>query len=209
MSNDDYPSWFRRWFRQRRRPLFSPFFRGGLFDDFDETMREMDVLMEDLMKDFETKVPKNLIRERELPDGGVVKEMGPFVYGYSFSVGPDGKPQFREFGNIKPVRGLGTAKPTLDVQGEREPLVDVIPSDGEVKVIAELPGVEKTDIKLNVDEDGLSISVDTESRKFRKHLDLPAKVDPDSAKASYKNGVLEVVLKTQKERPKGKSVGVE
>jgi len=28
--------------------------------------------------------------------------MGPFVYGYSFSMGPDGKPVIREFGNVKP-----------------------------------------------------------------------------------------------------------
>lgn len=195
--------------RRRGRPSFFPFFRGGFFEDFDETMREMDALMEDMVKDFETKVPQNLIRERKLPDGGVVKEMGPFVYGYSFSVGPDGKPQFREFGNIRPTRELGTARPTLSVHGEREPLVDVIPSDEEIKVVAELPGVEKSDIQLNVSEDSMSISVDTETRKFRKDLDLPLNVNPDSANASYKNGVLEVALKVQKEKPKGKSVGIE
>ena len=169
----------------------------------------MDALMEDMVKDFEKKVPENLIRERKLPDGGIVREMGPFVYGYSFSVGPDGKPKFREFGNVRPSRELGTARPTLSVQGEREPLVDVIPSDEEIKVVAELPGVEKSDIQLNVSEDSMSISVDTETRKFRKDLDLPLNVDPDSANASYKNGVLEVTLKVQKEKPKGKSVGIE
>ena len=43
----------------------------------------MDALVEDMVKDFEKKVPENLIRERKLPDGGTVREMGPFVYGYS------------------------------------------------------------------------------------------------------------------------------
>lgn len=168
----------------------------------------MDALMEDMVKDFEKKVPENLIRERKLPDGGIVREMGPFVYGYSFSVGPDGKPKFREFGNVRPTHELGTARPTLSVQGEREPLVDVIPSEEEIKVVAELPGVEKSDIQLNVSEDSMSISVDTDTQKFRKELDLPLNVDPDSTKASYKNGVLEVTLKVQKEKPKGKSVGI-
>ena len=205
MSEDDYPSWIRR---RRRRPFFFPFFRGGFFEDFDETMREMDALMEDMVKDFEKKVPENLIRERKLPDGGTVREMGPFVYGYSFSVGPDGKPKFREFGNVRPTRELGTARPTLNVRGEREPLVDVIPSDEEIKVVAELPGVEKSDIQLNVSEDRITISVDTETRKFRKDLNLPLNVDPDSTDASYKNGVLEVTLEVQKEKSKGKSVGI-
>jgi len=46
--------------------------------------------------------PKELIRERKLPDDGTVEEMGRFVNGYSFCVGPDGKPIVREFGNVKP-----------------------------------------------------------------------------------------------------------
>lgn len=29
------------------------------------------------------------------------EEMGPFVYGYSMTIGPDGKPKVREFGNIR------------------------------------------------------------------------------------------------------------
>jgi len=205
MSWDDYPFWSRR---ARRNPFFSPFFGGG-FEGFDEAMREMDSLMEDMFKDVETKVPENLIREKKLPDGSVVREMGPFVYGYSFSVGPDGKPTVREFGNIRPTRELGSARPGLSVQGEREPLVDVMASDDEVKIIAELPGVEKSDISLNVSEDSMTISVDTPLRKFKKDLDLPRTVDPDSTKATYTNGVLEVILKAQKKKPQGKSIGVE
>jgi HSP20 family protein len=54
----------------------------------------------------------------------------------------------------------------------------------------------------------MSISVDTETRKFRKDLVLPINVDPDSANATYKNGVLEVALKVQKEKSKGKSVSI-
>ncbi|MFQ6077039.1 MAG: Hsp20 family protein, partial [Candidatus Bathyarchaeia archaeon] len=59
---------------------------------------------------------------------------------------------------------------------------------------AELPGVEKDDIELHATERGLTISVDTESRKYYKELKLPAEVEPSSAKSSYRNGVLEVTL---------------
>ena len=55
--------------------------------------------MEESFKDFETKAPKNLIREYETPEGDKVREVGPFVYGYSMTIGPDGKPRVKEFGN--------------------------------------------------------------------------------------------------------------
>src|SRR3989454_9948159 len=91
-------------------------------------------------------LPKDLVRERKLPDGGTVREMGPFVYGYSFSMGPDGKPIVREFGNVKPsFKGgpFGTAKPSLDFKEESEPLVDAMVQSETMKVDAELQDVEK------------------------------------------------------------------
>ncbi|NIW11257.1 MAG: Hsp20 family protein, partial [Gammaproteobacteria bacterium] len=87
---------------------------------------------------------------------------------------------------------------------------DVITTDKEVKVIAELPGVEKEDIKLHGTEDMLTISVDTPQRKYYKELELPESVDPKSAETSYKNGVLEVTLKKteKKKKPKGEPIEI-
>jgi HSP20 family protein len=158
------------------------------FDDFDKNFEEMFRGLE---------LPKDLVRERKLPDGGTVREMGPFVYGYSFSIGPDGKPIVREFGNVKPsLKGgpFGTAKPSLDVKEEREPLVDAMVQSDTVKVVAELPGVEKADIALECDGRNIVLRVDTDKRRYYKSLELPVEVDPDTSKASYKNGVLELVL---------------
>jgi HSP20 family protein len=103
------------------------------------------------------------------------------------------------------------ARPRLDIREEREPLVDIITTDDEVKICAELPGVEKKDIKLHGTEDTLTISVDTPERKYYKELELPGKVDPKSAKTRYKNGVLEVTLKKTKEKkkPKGQPIKIE
>ena len=178
-DNEFFPEWFKRRFRS---PL------TGWFDDFDKNFEEMFRGLE---------LPKDLVRERKLPDGGTVREMGPFVYGYSFSMGPDGKPIVREFGNVKPsLKGgpFGTAKPSLDVKEEREPLVDAIVQSDTVKVVAELPGVEKSDIALECDGRNLVLKVDTDKRRYYKSLELPVEVDPDTSKASYKNGVLELVL---------------
>lgn len=42
---------------------------------------------------MEAKAPKDLIKEYETPEGGKVREVGPIVYGYSMTIGPDGKPK--------------------------------------------------------------------------------------------------------------------
>lgn len=197
-SEDDSGEWSRR-----RR---SPFFRGWSFDDVDRIFEEMEKMMEEEFRDFASKVPKDYVRERRLPDGSIAKEFGPFVYGYSMKVGPDGKPEIREFGNVKPRRnGLP------HVQEEREPLVDVIETDGEVQVVAELPGVEKKDIKLSCTENTLTITVDNPQRRYFKEVELPSKVKVREAKSQYKNGVLEVTLpkSTDKKPPKGESINVE
>jgi HSP20 family protein len=97
------------------------------------------------------------------------------------------------------------------VKEEREPLVDVIETDGEVHIVAELPGVEKNDIKLHGTEDTLVISVETPQHRYYKEVKFPAKVRVKEAKTQYKNGVLEVTLpKTREERkPKGEPINVE
>ena len=93
----------------------------------------------------------------------------------------------------------------------KEPLTDVMTTDGEVKVIVELPGVAKSDIKLRGTEKSLTVSVDAEKRKYYKKLELPVKVDPKSAKSKYMNGVLEVTIKqSEKEKePEGEEIKIE
>jgi HSP20 family protein len=199
LSDED---WWSRWFRKRRGPFFSA------FGDLDNFFKEFEEMMEREFSDFSKKAPKELVRERTRPDGSKVREWGPFVYGYSMTVGPDGKPHVREFGNIKHGTALG--KPRIDIKESREPLVDVLSTNGEVNVVAELPGVRKEDIKLRGTKERLMISVNTPQRKYYKEVDLPANVDTNSAKSTYKNGVLEVILKKRKEeKPKGETIEVE
>lgn len=169
---------------------------------------DMEKEMEEAFKELQGRTPEDLTRERRLPNGSKIREFGPFIYGYSITLGPDGKPDVREFGNIKPglQRGL---KPSLDLRESREPLVDVFEEDDEVKVIAELPGVEKEDIKLYATEDKMTISVETPERKYYKELDLPAEVDYHTARTLYKNGILEVVLKKKEKRGEGTQLKIE
>ncbi len=172
--------------RRRRGYPFGPW----AFPDIDEMMKEMEKAFSEQFKELEKELPKSLVRETKSPDGSMKKEIGPIVYGYSVTIGPDGKPVVREFGNVR--KGEGT--PWKQIQDKREPLVDVISSDKEVRVIAEMPGVNKDDINVTVNEKSLVISVDREDRRYYKELELPGIVDPKGAKSSYNNGILEITI---------------
>lgn len=135
---------------------------------------------------------------------GYTQMAGPIYYGYTLTAGPDGKPVVREYGNAKP--GL------LPSSEKREPLVETIVDEKEkvVRLIAEMPGVDKKDVKIVVE--GKTIHIDAEHGEKKYHTKVPIKykVDEDSAKANYTNGILELVFKLkEEEKPKGKIVEVE
>ena len=158
------------------------------FPDINEMMKEMEKEFMQF-KDIEKQIPKDLIREQKSPDGSVKKEIGPIVYGYSMTIGPDGKPVIREFGNVR-----RTDEPLKGITDKREPLVDVVDGDKQVRIIAEVPGVNKEDIDIRVDGRALVISVDTPNRKYEKRLQLPETALVDGAKSSYNNGILEITF---------------
>ena len=86
--------------------------------------------------------------------------------------------------------------------------MDIIEDDDSIKVVAELPGVEKDDIKLYADSNGLTINVDNPQKRFYKELEFPTLVDESTARSTYKNGVLETTF-TKKKGGKGKQIRVE
>lgn len=150
----------------------------------------MDRLMDDMMR-----------KAVEMPKSQ--EGLSPFVYGFSMSVGSDGKPVIREFGNVEPsARG-----PLL--KEEREPLVDVMDEGKEIVVVTELPGVEKDDIKLEATDRTLKISVDSAKRRYFKELDLGHLVDTRTVKATYKNGVLDVRFAKSDEKKPTRPIKIE
>ena len=129
---------------------------------------------------------------------------GPYYYGYSLTVGPDGKPVVKEYGNVQP--GLPQKSET------REPLVDVMLDNREkvLKIVAEMPGVEKKDIKIEVVGQAVNLDAENGDKKYHTKIPVKQKVDEDSVKATYSNGILEVKFKLKEEdRPQGKKVTVE
>ena len=200
----DADDWFRRF--TGGRGWFGSGGRGNLIGEFEEMRKEMERMFEETLQNVE-RVPKDLVREYQTPSGGKVRQVGPLVYGYSVTVGPDGKPVVREFGNVKPM--LGTAGGGPQLTSEREPLADVVTTDKEVKVVVEMPGISKEDIKVNAFDNKVEISTSEKAeRKYHKIVDLPPDADIDSVKSNYRNGILEITF-SKKERPKGREIKVD
>lgn len=165
------------------------FLGDDAFGDFDDMRRAIDEMMRRMMG---------------AGFGDELRSGEPIVFGVNMRVGPDGKPVIQKFGNVRP-----TMKGPV-VSDKREPLVDVIEREGDITVIVELPGVNKSQINLKTTDRTLTISAPGEESDFYKEVRLPAAVNSKSAKANYKNGVLEVCLqKREKSKPKAESIPIE
>jgi HSP20 family protein len=208
--------WFRKFMRGSG---FGRMGGGGgtwprdIFAEFDQIRRQMERGFEEQFGDIQTKTPKELVREYETPEGRKVKEFGPFVYGHSMTIGPDGKPKVREFGNIKsPLRNrIGADSFTKPlISSEREPLTDMITTDKEVKVVVELPGVNKENIKVNAYDNTVEVTTVDSERKYHEVIEIPPETDIETAKSTYKNGILEIIFnKKQQSKPNEKQIKIE
>jgi HSP20 family protein len=72
--------------------------------------------------------------------------------------------------------------------------VDVHETDEEIRVIADVPGVDKDAIDLKCDGTVLTINAESPEREYHERLTLPTRVDEHSAAATYNNGILEVTF---------------
>jgi HSP20 family protein len=108
------------------------------------------------------------------------------VYGINVRTMSDGRSSVSHFGNIKKTPDGPVVEPI------REPMVDVFESPDQLQVIAEMPGVDKDDIRLALKGDILVLSAETGTRKYRKEVLLPRPVKEDEMHWNFKNGVLEI-----------------
>jgi HSP20 family protein len=103
--------------------------------------------------------------------------------------------------------------------GRWNPVVDVYDNDDSVVIKAELPGIEKEDIEIDVKDRVLTLKGERSSEnevkddnyyrrercfgKFERAFTLPADVDPDKIKADYKDGVLKIdIPKPEEKKPR-------
>jgi HSP20 family protein len=118
----------------------------------------------------------------------------PVVAGMAMGVGPEGKPTIHFFGD-KLIGPNGFRAPIYEqVQDEKE---------GNLRLLVELPGVEKEDVQISALEDTVSLAAEKGDRKYKADVPLERAIDPESGSASLKNGLLEIIFKTRDNTNKG------
>ncbi|NOX19651.1 MAG: Hsp20/alpha crystallin family protein [Nitrospirae bacterium] len=109
-------------------------------------------------------------------------------------------------------------------EGVIVPNIELIDKKDELIAKIEIPGVDKKDIDLTITENTMTVKGEIKKEEefkeedyyvseirygsFSRTIPLPVEIDSDRAKASYKNGILEVVL-PKKEEAKPKEIKVE
>jgi len=157
---------------------FELFGLGGLFKGIEKLV------------DLAGKLEENgaMSKEGELNLDHIKKGMKG-VYGFTINTAGGGSPKVETFGNIKKT----PEGPKVDE--EREPITDIFDEKDEIVVIAEMPGIEENDIKIDLKEDILDIAAVSTSRTYRKEILLPVKVLQSNLSRKFTNGILEIRIK--------------
>ena len=82
--------------------------------------------------------------------------------------------------------------------------------DKDIVFTIDMPGVQKKDIEINVEPNSISVRAENGgSRKYNYSRKFRPSVDVDSAKATFKNGVLDITLQKIESKPSGKSIKIQ
>lgn len=170
-----------------------PFKGFGFFDDFEDQFKHMEQQMNALFN--------------QMMKGNLPKQNDPNtkVYGWSYHVGPDGQPHFKEYGNLPEMQ---SSPPQHQLQQPHESPIDVQEGDKEIYITIELPGVEKEDIHMEIIEGTLKIEVTNEKHPYQKEIKLNNEINEKKTEATINNGILSITLEKRKPKKKGKRIDI-
>src|SRR5579875_325951 len=161
-------------------------------DDFEE--RDMFEGIDDLLEEVEKEIERIMASFRKDREAMMNR---PFVKGFTLDM-QGGRPVFRTFGDLDIKRK------------DREPLVEQSVKDDYLVVIAEMPGVSKESINIEANDEEMSLKAQAGDRVYKTTIPLKEPIDPDTGKARYLNGILEVRAKMKGKGNKGyKGIPVE
>ena len=92
------------------------------------------------------------------------------------------------------ARAQTGAGPGASDPGAADVHLDVYEEDDRLRVVADIPGIDKRDIDLRCDGEVLTLDAAGDTREYHERVRLPTSVDEHSASASYNNGILEVTF---------------
>jgi len=131
--------------------------------------------------------------------------MGGSFEGFRMTNRPGEEPDFERFGEGEDTN------PFVGFEGfdDASTHVDVLDEGDVVRVVADLPGVEKDDIRVAVSGDELKIQASNGDREYDERVNLSAVVDEDTGEATYNNGVLEITFKKVEDGENDKEIEIE
>lgn len=119
--------------------------------------------------------------------------------------------------------GLGSR--FLVGEGFRTPRVDLVDNGDSFTIRADMPDMDKKNIKLKITDNVVSITANKESNKetkrenfysrerssigYFRNIAMPEDIKPDTAKAKYENGTLKIDIKKAKPHEHGREISVE
>lgn len=160
------------------------------------TRRNRDNPFEDVFEQM-NKAIQNMQEEMERMMQGV-EQNGADFRGYAFTKLPGQEPQVTKWGDNEVGDTPGTGGKTTHI--------DVMEEENQIHVVADMPGVSKEDIELKIEGNILTVKAENEDRSYHERVNLPGGVDPDSADASYNNGVIQITLEKQDD---GRSIEID
>jgi HSP20 family protein len=124
-----------------------------------------------------------------------VGQDGKAVYGFTIRSGSNksgeaGGIKIEPLGNVKPDKKTG--KPV--VESVIEPPADVFEETDHLLVLVELPGAGSDDVEVTLDGRMLTVTAETDKKKYRKEIELPVAPLADRLSHTCLHGVLEVKL---------------
>jgi len=153
--------------------------------DIRDTLDELDRFFEDFQKSIQDQIRRTV--------GDAKSAAAPYVTGFTLRLEPSGKPNIEKFGDNAQTAGF------------RAPLSEqfVDQKSGVLKAVFDLPGVSKENIEISTTDRNLVVRAQDGSRKYMCEMALRSEVDQESAKADYRNGVLEVSFSLKDKSNKG------
>jgi HSP20 family protein len=153
----------------------------------------MDVLDEfdHYFDEFERSVQDSV---RSILTAGGTSVSKPIVAGVAMGLTPEGKPSVQFFGDKLEGR-----------EGYRTPIYEqlVDEKEGTLRLVIEMPGVEKEAIDISAQEEKVVIHTKQTGRKYDVEIPLTNEIDPESGRATYSNGVLDTVFQLRQKTNKG------
>ncbi len=139
-------------------------------DPFEKMFKEMIKQFQKMFKEFDKLEPGK-----------------PIVKGFSLTIGPDGKPIFREIG------GEPSIKPE-----KKKTEAEIIDEGDKYLVVIDLPGIDKESIKLDVIDGKLIIKATGKNKRYIEAFALPKDASNEILSYNYNNGILTVEINKKK-----------